>query len=116
MVDEAESLGGRSVDHIAGEDHLHRTAFADEIREPLRAAAAGNDAEVDLRLRKARPVARNANIARHRKFVAAAETEAVDHRDHRFWELIDRIEEVPLVEEVALRDGRIAFKLGNIGA
>ncbi len=48
MVEQSELVCGRGVDHIARQAHLHRTAFADETREPLSSAAAADDPEVDL--------------------------------------------------------------------
>ena len=44
----SQRLGG--VEAAAGEDELHRPLLADHPREPLGAAAAGDDPEGDLRL------------------------------------------------------------------
>ena len=111
MVTSPNLQRGRGVDHVAGEDHLHRAAFADQARQALRAAAAAHDAEIDLGLGKSRVLARHADVARQRELVAAAETEAVDHRDHGFWKCVDRIEKRTLVKKVALRDGRLRRRI-----
>ena len=46
MIDQTKTLGGRGVDHIAREDNFHCSAFADQTRQTLRAAAAGDQAEL----------------------------------------------------------------------
>ena len=51
--------------------------------EPLRAAEAGDDAEVDLGLAELRLVAGVDEVARERELAAAAEREAVDRGDRR---------------------------------
>ena len=56
-------------------------AGADEPRQPLRAAEAGDDPELDLGLAEARRGGGDAQVARHRQLAAAAEREAVDGRD-----------------------------------
>jgi hypothetical protein len=78
---DAERL--RGVDQLAGQDQPHRLARTDHAREPLRAAAARDDPEVDLRLPQARGVRGDAQVAGQRQLAPAAEREAVDHRDHR---------------------------------
>ena len=52
-------------------------------RDPLRAAAAREDPELDLGKAEARLVARDAQVARERELEAAAEGEAFDGGDHR---------------------------------
>src|SRR2546421_2101060 len=54
---------------------LHRLALADETGESLRAAASGNDAEVDFGLAELRVLARYSKVAREREFAAAAQTD-----------------------------------------
>ena len=85
-IDEADLLRLGRLDHVAGEDHPHRVTHADEPRQALGAAAAGDQAEVDLRLAETGLVGGDPHVARHRELAAAAETEAVDHRDHRLRE------------------------------
>ena len=55
----------------------------DEPRQPLRAAAAGDQAELDLRLSELRVVGDDADVAAHRELEPAAEAEAVDRGDER---------------------------------
>ena len=61
-------------------------------RQTLRAAVAGNEPEVDLRLAELRRVGRDPQRARHRQLAAAAEREAVDRGDRRLAEVLDEIE------------------------
>ena len=72
-------LGARS----ARRTRFSSSAFADadEPRQPLRAAEAGDDPELDLGLAEARRCGRDAQIARHRQLAAPAEREAVDGGD-----------------------------------
>src|SRR5579872_5682493 len=56
--DEAATLRLGGVHHAAGEDEVHRLGLADEPGETLRAAGAGNDAELDLRLAQFRRLRR----------------------------------------------------------
>ena len=47
-VEQAELLGARGADRLARRDHLERRPHADQARQPLRAARAGQQAELDL--------------------------------------------------------------------
>ena len=60
-------------DHLASEDHLHGAAFAHLANEALRAAEAGDHADLNLRLPELRLVARVDHVERHRDLHAAAE-------------------------------------------
>jgi hypothetical protein len=115
-VDEAEVVGRLRVDHVARQDQLHRLTLADESREALGSAAAGDDAEVDLGLAEARRLARDADVARERQLAAAAETEAVNHGDDGLGEGIDGGEERAPGHHVALRDGGAPLELTDVGA
>ena len=68
-------------DRVAGQVHLERLGLAHQPRQPLRAAEAGDDPEVDLRLAERRRLGREPEVARHRQLTAAAEGDAVDRRD-----------------------------------
>ena len=54
----APALGGLGVDVVAAEDDLERAAAADQRRQALRAAAAGDDPDRDLGLGEHRPAER----------------------------------------------------------
>jgi hypothetical protein len=71
----------------------------------LRAAAAGNDAELDFRLAEPRVLRRDPHRASHRRLAAAAEGKAMDRRDHRLAEILDKIED--LLSETA---GTVCFE------
>ena len=80
-VDEADPQRLLRVDDPPGEDQVLRDAEAADPRQPLRAAPAGEDAEVDLGLAELRGRGRVPEVARERELAAAAEREAVDRRD-----------------------------------
>src|SRR5213082_353536 len=81
LVREAEAKGLVRRDRRAGEVHLERLALSDEPRQPLGAAEAGDDPEVDLGLAERGRLRRDAEVARHRQLAAAAERERVHGRD-----------------------------------
>ena len=82
-VDEPDAQGLLGVDEAAGEDQLLGHAQAADAGQPLRAAPAGDDPEVDLRLTELRAARRIADVARERELATAAEREAVQGRDRR---------------------------------
>ena len=65
------------------EDQVHRLGLADRAGQPLRAADARNDAELDLGLAELGVVGGDDEVALHRELAAAAERKARDRRDHR---------------------------------
>ena len=67
----------------AGEDDVLGARRTDQARQPLRAAAAGDDAEQDLGLAELGVVGGDAEVARERELAPAAERVAVDRGDHR---------------------------------
>src|SRR4051794_26794178 len=72
-VDETACERLVGLDEAAGEDQLLREAEAAQAREPLGAAPAGNDPEVDLGLAKLGARGGVADVARRRELAAAAE-------------------------------------------
>ena len=74
---------GRELPALLREDELLRDPEAADARESLRAAPAGDDAEVDLRLAESRLARCVADVAAERELAAAAEREAVDRGDRR---------------------------------
>ena len=87
----------RAVHVPPGQDQLHRLGLADRPCQPLRAAGAGHDPELDLRLAELRVLAGDDHVARHRELAAAAERDAADRRDER---LADPLDPLPAVEVV----------------
>ena len=85
------ALGFGGVHHAAGEDQVHRLGLADRARQPLRAADAGNDAELDLGLAELRGVGGDDDVALHDQLAAAAERKARDRRDHRLARIRGRV-------------------------
>ena len=65
--------------------------LAEQVRQPLGAAAAGNDSQIDFRLAEAGVLSGDDDVAAHRQLAAAAQGKA-DHRgDHRLGDLVDLI-------------------------
>ncbi len=81
--DQANLQGPFGVDRLAHQQHVERPGAADQARQALRGAAAGNDAELALRRGKAGTAAGHAQIAAQRHLQPAAEADAVDGRDGR---------------------------------
>ena len=81
LLDEAPGVRRRGVDGVAPEIEKVRASGADEPRQPLRAAAARDQAELDLGLAELRVVGADPDVAAHRELEAAAEAVAVDRGD-----------------------------------
>jgi hypothetical protein len=81
-VDQPHALRHGRADLLALEQHLERVAGLHEPRDPLRAAAAREQADLDLR--KADPclpvVGGDPVVARQRQFEGAAQAQALDRR------------------------------------
>ena len=84
----AGGLGG--VDEGPGGDHLQRLLHADQARQPLGAAGAGQDAERDLRQPElAHVLGHHAVVAAQRQLQPAAQRRAVDGRHDRLVARLD---------------------------
>src|SRR2546426_10636834 len=83
LVDEADPVRLRRIDHLSGQNELHRDAFAHESRQALRAAVARRDSQLHLWLPELRVLAGDTDVARHRQLAAAAQGESVDRGDDR---------------------------------
>ena len=79
-VDEAESLGGRGVDRVAGQQQLQSFARRELTRHLIRGDRRKN-AEVDLGLAELRAVGGEDEVAGERQLAAAAERGAAHERD-----------------------------------
>jgi hypothetical protein len=64
----------------ASQDELHRTRLANRTCKALRATAAGDDAEVDLRLTKGRAWSGENDIAHHCELASTAELRDISGR------------------------------------
>src|SRR5439155_2536789 len=95
LVDESDLQCFLSADVLAGEDHVKRVAHADETRQSLGAAAAGNDAELHLGEREDRLGMIGADAIRtgERELESRAETRTVNRRHDRRGRLLDEIED-----------------------
>ena len=82
-VDEAEFERLLGEDRVADQVHLQRLVGADQARQPLGAAEAGDDPELDLGLAEDRRLGGDPHVAGHRHLAAAAEGDRVDGGDRR---------------------------------
>ena len=84
-MDEAHLLGRGGADLVALEQHLQGVRRRHQPRDALRAAAAGEQADLDFRQADARLVAvgDDAVVAGERQLEAAAHADAVDRRGER---------------------------------
>ena len=78
LVGEPDAQRLVGLDLAAGDAQLLGPARADQPGQALRAAAAGDDAEQDLRLAEHGPLAGDAVVAGQRQLAAAAERVAAD--------------------------------------
>jgi hypothetical protein len=112
---DAQRLRGR--DAHAGEDHLERLAASHEPRQPLRAAAARDDGQVDLGEPELRVFGGDADVAGQGQLEAAAEGVAADRRDDRLGAPIHLAAEVHAPPRLAELGGhRRLQELPDVGA
>src|SRR5690606_30574405 len=100
--------------HLARQDQSQGAAAADQSRQPLRAAAARQDAQLDLRLPELRRASSDADVACECQLAAAAERVAVDHRDRRLRAGGDLIEYAAALHDRPLLDRRARGELANV--
>ena len=112
LVDQAERRALGRIDEGAGDDELQRLLDADGARQPLRAAGARQDAELDLgQPELAHVLARHPLMAPERQLQAAAQRGAVDGGDDR---LVARLDLVDQRRQERLLHAR--GELGDVGA
>src|SRR5258708_1499590 len=92
LVDEADAMRLLGADRPAGKNELQRAALSDQARQALRAAGAGQQAELDFGLAELRRLRGDPEGAGERRLAAAAEREAVHRGDHGFAEVLDQLE------------------------
>ena len=111
LVDDAPFLGLARAERRAGENDVERLLDADQTRQALRAAGAGNEAELDFRQAAFRRWNGDAVVRRQRDLESAAQRRSVQCGDDRLRRVLDSIEHVGKVG----RGGRLA-EFGNVGA
>ena len=109
------ALGLGGVHHAAGEDHVHRLGLADRAGEALRAADAGDDAELDLGLAEFGVVGGDDDVALHGELAAAAEREARDRRHDRLARARGAVPGAGEIAEIGLDEGLVGHLL-DVGA
>ena len=82
-VDQSQVERLRGGDVLAARDHLERPRHADQAGQPLGAAAARQDAELDLGQAQPRVPVGDSEVAGHRHLETAAQRGAVNRRDER---------------------------------
>jgi hypothetical protein len=91
LIEKLRSLEFLGLHRRARDDHVGRHLERDDARQSLRAAGAGQDAELDLGQRDLRAGSGHAKMAAKRQLEAAAHRNAVDRRDDRLARPLDRI-------------------------
>ena len=90
LIDDALFLGLVHLDVAALEHHVERVLPADQTRQTLRAARAGQQSDLDLGQTDFRVGQRNAIIAGEREFETAAERHLFDRGNEGLVALLDR--------------------------
>ena len=98
-------------DRIARQDHRQRLLDADEARQPLRAARARDQAELDLGQAEPRARGRDAEMAAHGELEPTTERRAVHRRDRRLLDVVDQRDHVDQARRL-----RGLAELGDVGA
>src|SRR5438874_13157255 len=116
-VDETDARRLLRVERAAGQDHLGSARLADEARQPLRPAIAGDEAELDLGEAELCGRQCQAKGAGERQLEPAAKGIAVDQRDRRHRQLVE-LRQHRLAEQGAgaLLDEAAAHQLLDVGA
>ena len=109
-VDQPASEALFRADRIAGCAHFERLPDPGDARQPLRAARAGQQAELDLGRAKLRRRNRDAIMARQRDLEPAAERGAVDRRYDRLHAILDAVDHLRQP-----RHHRRLAELGDVG-
>ena len=73
------------IHHPTDQNHFHCLCLADGAGEPLCAADAGDNAQIDFRLGKLGVIGGDNHIAHHRQFTTAAQCHAAHRRDDWFF-------------------------------
>ena len=111
FVDQADRERLSAVDRLTAGDHLKRLLDADQPRQTLGTAGAGQQAELDLGQAEARRGDADPEMAGQRDLQAAAECRAVDRRDHRLGAILD-----PVQHSMQPGLARRLAELGDVGA
>ena len=99
------------IDRLPGQDHRQRLGHADEPRQPLGAAGAGNEAELDFGQAEPGGGRCNAIMTAERDLEPAAQRGSMQGRDHRFGHCIQRRDHIARTR----RFWRLV-ELGDVGA
>ena len=91
LVDETVGERLLAADRVAHRAHLERLGHADHARQPLGAAGAGEQADLDFGLAVLRLGVAHAVVRAHRDLEPAAERGAVNGRDHRLGAVLHRV-------------------------
>ena len=120
QIGEPTALRPAGVERLAGEHHVERQLWSDQLGQTAHASPAREDSEHDFRQAKPgrRFVDDNAVAAGERQFEAAAQAMAADQRRGREPEGSDAVEELPAARQQFVRTlGRIERReFANVGA
>ena len=88
--DQPTGFGLCRLHHSARQAQIHRFGFANRAGQALRAANAGNNAQINLRLTELGRIRGDDKIAHHGDFTAPAQRIAADCRNDRLAEALNR--------------------------
>src|SRR5215472_10387819 len=109
FIHQPHAMGFLRGNHLARQQDLHRQTSADQARQALRAAIAGNDAQFNLRLPELGIFARQAHGASHGDLTSAAQRKAVHTGNHRLAQVLDQIKRCLAFVGVSLGLHRVIF-------
>src|SRR5579864_4006091 len=92
FIHQADAVRFLRGNHFSREKNLHGQSCADEPRQTLRAAIAGNEAELYFRLTEFCVFAGQAHGTGHSDLASAAQGEPVDAANHRLAEILNQVE------------------------
>ncbi len=110
-ADQPRTLGLLGVHAPAGEAEFHGLGLADGARQPLRAAGARHDAEIDLGLAEGGIVRGEDDVAGHGKLAAAAKRIAGNRGDDRLAAMADAVERRDEIAAIGLDEGLLVHLL-----
>ena len=114
-ADEAPVQRRIGIDHIAGIEQLRRPRLADDARQDPGAAIAGNDTQLEESDAEFRPIAGDAHVREAGEIASQPDGRAVDRRDKRHAQSVERAQDLVDVVAIAVRDfGRIAAEIAGL--
>ena len=106
-VDQTDAQRLGRIHGVAGQKHLHRLGLADQTRQPLRTAVAGDNSQLHLRLGKAGVLGGDAKRAGHGKLAASSQRGAVDCCNRWLPQILDQAQHLVTLLGAGAAFGRL---------